>query len=455
MTIDWLFERMEQQGDHAAIVWQDQCISYAEMLRLTRRWAAWLPEQGIGAGTVVAIQGDYSPQACALLLALVEQGAICVPLSKAVQAQSEEFQEIAEVSHVITFDGTDGWRLDRRDATVSHPLLRRLVDEGAPGLVVFSSGSTGKSKASVHDFLPLLEKFKAVRQRLVMLTFLQFDHLGGINTLFYALSNGGTVVTTQSRDPEEVCRLIEQYRVQLLPVSPTFLNLLLLSGAYRNYDMTSLQLITYGTEVMPESTLQRLAAAFPDVRLQQTYGLSELGVLRTKSKASESLWVKVGGEGVETKVVDGQLWIRSQSTMLGYLNAANPVDADGWMNTQDEVEVDGEYIRILGRRSEIINVGGNKVYPAEVESALLQISNIRDAVVFPEPNAITGQVVVARVNLAEPEDPLELLRRVRAELRDKLPRFKIPVRMIVGEQSLFNDRFKRIRRENSHASLAR
>ena len=111
---------------------------------------------------------------------------------------------------------------------------------------------------------------------------------------------------------------------------------------------------------MPESTLKRIHEIFPQVQLLQTYGLSELGILRSKSKDSTSLWVKVGGHGFETKVVDGILWIRAQSAMMGYLNAANPFDEEGWMNTEDEVEVDGDYIRILGRRTDIINVGGQK-----------------------------------------------------------------------------------------------
>ena len=116
-----------------------------------------------------------------------------------------------------------------------------------------------------------------------------------------------------------------------------------------------------GPQGMPESTLQHLHKVLPDVRLKQTYGLSELGILRSKSKSSDSLWVKVGGEDYETKIVDGILWIRARSAMLGYLNAPSPFTEDGWFITGDAVEVDGEYIKILGRKSELINVGGEKV----------------------------------------------------------------------------------------------
>lgn len=116
------------------------------------------------------------------------------------------------------------------------------------------------------------------------------------------------------------------------------------------------------------------------------------------------------------------------------------------MNTQDMVEVDGEYIRILGRRTEIINVGGQKVYPAEVESVLMQMPNVRDATVYGEKNPITGQIVAARVNLIEPEDLDSLKKRVRAWCRERLEPFKMPVKITLVGEDQFSARFKKMRR---------
>jgi acyl-CoA synthetase (AMP-forming)/AMP-acid ligase II len=134
--------------------------------------------------------------------------------------------------------------------------------------------------------------------------------------------------------------------------------------------------------------------------------------------------------------------------MLGYLNAPSPFDEEGWMNTQDVVEVDGEYIRILGRRSEIINVGGQKVYPAEVESVLLQLPNIKDVAVVGERHPITGQIVTARINLFEPEDLTELKRRVRAFCRERLAPYKIPVKIVITDQEQHSARFKKMRKSS-------
>lgn len=446
MAIDWLIERMVQWRNDPALIWADRTVTYGDLLERIGFWQEQLKAHGVMRGQVVALCGDYTPQACGLLLALIDRGVIVVPLTAAAEVHRDEFMDIAEVEVVIRFDQSDDWQIERRPVTVINPLTLQLRALGEPGLVLFSSGSTGRSKAALHNFTALLEKFKVQRQRMTTLTFLLLDHIGGINTLLYTVSNGGAIVSVPSRDPEIVCAAIEKHRVEMLPTSPTFLNLLLISEAYRRHDLSSLKLITYGTEVMPESTLQRIAELFPNVRLQQTYGLSELGILRSKSRENNSLWVKVGGEGFETRVVDGILWVRAKSAMLGYLNAPSPFDAEGWMNTGDMVEVDGEYIRILGRKSEIINVGGQKVYPAEVESVLLQMDNVKDVVVLGEKNPITGNIVTARFNLFTPEDPAAFKKRMRTFCRDKLPAFKIPARIEIIEHEQFNARYKRVRR---------
>jgi len=444
--IQWLIDRMTGWSAEPCLIWNDATTTYGDILSRMNFWRRFLDEHQVAPGETVTLDGDYSPTTVALLLALLDRGAIIVPLTKAAEAHREEFLDIAQVESIISVDEFDFWSFKRTGRRADNPLIQTLRQSGDPGLVLFSSGSTGKSKAALHNFAHLLEKFKTPRQRMRTITFLLLDHIGGINTLLYTLSNGGVVISIQERDPEIVCRAIAAHKAEMLPTSPTFLNLLLMSHAYERYDLSSLKLITYGTEVMPESTLARLHELFPQIRLQQTYGLSELGILRSKSKDSGSLWVKVGGEGYETKVVDGVLWIKAHSAMLGYLNAPSPFDAEGWFNTNDMVEVDGEYIRILGRKSEIINVGGQKVYPAEVESVLLQMDNVADAVVLGEPHPLTGNIVTARVNLVQPEPAAAFRQRLRTFCRERLASFKVPAKIEIVDTEQFNARYKRVRR---------
>ncbi len=445
--LNWLFDRFSEAGDATALIWRDQLFSYRWLLDEVNNWKQALDREGVTAGNVVALEGDYSPRVVALLLALIDRGCIIVPLTNTVETQKPRFKEVAEVQKSFVFGEGDTWQALSYPVEIRHPFNRQLIDLGDPGLVLFSSGSTGEPKGALHNFARLLEKFKVRRHTLRAITFLLLDHIGGINTLLYILSNTGTIIAIEDRNPDAVCATIEKHKVELLPTSPTFLNMLLLSEVYRRYDLSSLQRITYGTEPMPESTLKRLSQIFPNATLQQTYGLSELGILRSKSRSNDTLWVKVGGEGYETKVVDNILWIKAESAMLGYLNAPSPFDEEGWFNTGDEVEVEGEYLKILGRRSEMINIGGEKVYPAEVESMLMELDNILDASVRGEPNPITGQMVVAKLTLAEPEDSVALRKRIRSALKDRTAAYKIPAKIEIAENPLHSARFKKMRRE--------
>jgi long-chain acyl-CoA synthetase len=266
-----------------------------------------------------------------------------------------------------------------------------------------------------------------------------------LNTLLHIISSLGTVVTLNNRQPDEVCHAIQNYRVEILPASPTFLNFLLLSESYKKYDLSSLKFITYGTEPMSATTLSRLNESFPEVKLQQTYGLIELGVLRSKSKDSQSLWVKIGGEGYDTRVSDGLLEIKAESAMLGYLNADSPFTNDGWFRTGDAVEVDGDYFRILGRKSEIINVGGEKVFPQEVENVIQEAGNVSEVTVRGEKHPFTGQIVCAQVRLSSPEEAKVAKQRIRRHCLSKLEKFKVPVKILFTEDGQMNDRMKKKR----------
>ena len=132
--------------------------------------------------------------------------------------------------------------------------------------------------------------------------------------------------------------------------------------------------------------------------------------------------------------------------MLGYLNAPSPFTEDGWFMTGDQVEVDGEYFKILGRKSEIINVGGEKVYPAEVESVIQEIDSVAEVTVYGEKNPIMGNVVCAKVRLKQVVDKKEFIFKLKLFCKNRLQSFKIPVKVIIEETVQYNERFKKTRR---------
>jgi long-chain acyl-CoA synthetase len=443
--IDFLRAKFAADSQKDAIAWRGAIYDYGYLLSRIEHWQGKLTVEGVRASNVVVLQADFSPEAVALFLALVDLGCVLVPLTSAVKHKQAEFVEIAQGEWVISVDPSDAVTLHRLENRADHEIYKTLKRLKHPGLVLFSSGSTGNPKAAVHDFCPLLEKFKIPRHSLRTMPFLLYDHIGGINTMLYSLSNTGMLVTVQDRRPDSVLEIVERYKVELLPTSPTFINLVLLSEAYKRHDLSSLKLVTYGTETMPETTLKRFHQLFPAIRLLQTYGLSELGIMRSKSRDSDSLWMKIGGEGFETRVVDGILHIKAHSTMLGYLNAPAPFTQDGWFNTGDAVEIEGEYIKVLGRTSEIINVGGEKVFPAEVENVIQQIDNVADVTVYGEQNSIIGNVVCAKIRLKEPEDKSRFIARMKTHCGGRLAKYKVPVKVVLDETKQHGDRFKKIR----------
>ena len=444
-AIDIVLERLAQRGDTPAMYWNGRTISYRAFLALVTAWEARLATDGVGQGTVCGALADYSPGTAALFFALFKRKAIVVPFTTAARAEMTTQLAIAGVTSLYRMAPDDTWTLELLDGK-DNALVSTFRERSSPGLIVFTSGSTGVPKGILHDCERVMRKFLAPRDSWSTVLFLMLDHFGGFNTLLSTFAYGGVAVCLPDRAPDTVCRIIAESKATLLPTTPTFLNLLVASGAYQAHDLSSIRLITYGTEVMPEETLARIRAAFPNAVLKQTYGLSELGVLRSKSRADDSVWVRVGGDGFEVKVLDNMLWVRSEANMVGYLNAPSPFSDDGWLCTGDMVETDGDYFRILGRQSDMINVGGQKVFPAEVESVLLQDPNVAEASVAGVPHALMGHVVTARISLVQPEEVGPLTIRLRKLCLAHLTKYKVPVRFVVTDANAqHSERFKKVR----------
>lgn len=444
--LDRIFERMAAAENKIAIIEDNGIVtSYADLLTLVEGQAKLCAAAGIGAGASIQLRADFGRDGIASLLALLRLGAIVTPVAPTSFEKAEEFAEVAEATHVVDAAAGTITPTGRRS---DHRLLEDLRAKGHPGIIIFTSGTTGASKGAVHDTTRLLSKFEAPGKDLVTLAFLLFDHIAGVDTLFYCLSNASTIVTTPNRTPENVVRLIARTGAQVLPTAPSFLNLMMLSGAHEKHDLSSLKILTYGAETMPESLLSRVAEALPGVTLVQKFGTSEIGALKSKSEGNTSLWLSLGDEGEVWRVSqDGLLELRSKTTMMGYLNASSPFTEDGWYMTGDRVErrADG-MVRILGRDSDMINVGGQKVFPAEVENALRQIPDVAEASVFGKPHPIMGALVCARIRLSHSDfAPAEARAMIKRALQGTLETYKIPQRIELTDETLTTARFKQRR----------
>ena len=299
---DFLTERFATVPDNIAFIDDSQEYTYQWILDRTPEYEELLKESGIQPGNVVVVLAEYSPQVFCLILAGIKRGIIIAPMTRDSVVEKDVVVELSECQWLIEFD-RDPRRIvvERIERVHTSELLKDFRRSGHPGLLLFSSGSTGRPKGMLMDFATVLAKFHKPRPAIVAISFLMLDHFGGINTLFHITSSLGTVVTIKQRTVSDICQAIQDYKVEVLPATPSFLNILVHSDPMASYDLTSLKVISYGTEVMPQPTLDRLHRLFPGVRIQQTYGLSEVGVLRSQSRPDGSLWVKIGGERFRPK----------------------------------------------------------------------------------------------------------------------------------------------------------
>ena len=444
--MSFILDKFKSFNSKNAIVFEDRIYTYEEFIKQIKDYKNILDKHNISS-KVVVILGDYSFYNLALFFALYENKNIIVPITSNIKKVQDDFIKESFCQTIIKTDEKN-LLIQNLKTTFSHNMIDNLREKNSSGLILFSSGSTGKPKAMIHNLDTLIDSFKDKKEKSMnMLVFLMFDHIGGLNTVFNALFMGACLIIPKIKDAKTICELIEKYKIMVLPSSPTFLNLILISEEYKNYDLSSLRMITYGTETMPQSLLLKLKEVFPKVKFLQTFGTSETGISTTSSKSSNSLFMKLEDINGEYKIVENELWLRSKTQVLGYLNASmDSFTSDGWFKTGDLVEVDGEYIKIIGRAKEVINVGGQKVLPAEVESIILEMEEISDCMVYGEKNAITGQTVVCDVVLNQEVENIK--KRVRVFCKDRLDAYKIPTKVNVVDKTNFSDRFKKIRRKD-------
>lgn len=412
----WLKERFEKFSSKTAFIEAGQPWSYGNLLN-----AITTAKSALGSERIVSIQTASTAEGLAQLIAIAESNHIALPLPPDIP-QDEQAQM-------------------RKVATRS-PLLDQL---SGSGLILFSSGTSGEPKGMLHDLTTLLNRFEQVTPREDRtLQLLLIDHIGGLDAALRCLCAGSTLIIPEARTPEAAGRAIEAHKVNILPASPTFLNLMLINGVAEQFDCSSVKIIAYGAEAMPQQLLARLENSFPQADLQQKFGTSETGAIRTQSNHKSSLYFRIKDTDTEWKVIDDELWLKTPSRILGYLNAnESSLEADGWYRTGDLVEEGpGQSLRIIGRKSATINVGGQKVHPSEVEAVLHGIKGIEACYVYGAPDPITGQRITCEISVNTPQDKRSWKRTIRNYCRGKLAPWKIPSHLILNDGPKINQRLK-------------
>ncbi len=297
---------------------------------------------------------------------------------------------------------------------------------------LMTSGSTGQPKIVTHSLESLIQRALganrsgAIRQGKWLLTY-QATAFAGLQVIFTALLTGGTLVVPESRSPVGFYEAAAAHRVSQVSGTPTFWRSFLLAA---EPGVLNLSQITIGGEAVEQSTLDRLRLVFPAARLTHIYASTEAGVVFAVHDGIEGFpasWLETPPLGVQVRVRNGVLEVKSPNSMLGYQSEDIPaLTEDGWLVTGDVVETREGRVRFLGRQDSLINVGGSKVYPQAIESFLLGIEGIGEARVSGVANPLTGALVQAEIVLSQGIDPVEARARILRTCHSLLPAYQVP-----------------------------
>lgn len=475
-----LAARAEAHPDRIALVGNDgtgdyRGLTYRELHDLAGRVAALIQssvaDRMTGPPRIAWVYGNDAPlTAIVLFHAVAALGAVAVPVNPASTIpEIEEILERAAVSLVVAPRSTGLSaaagipalvEIDAYDELVAmaadrEPVSGR-VSATAPAVVLFTSGTTGRSKGVVHSQRSALaagrgwsEAFRLQPDDVYQSTFPVYAGAGLHFNGIACLVAGCTYVIDEPRPTESSLRRIERYRATVYGAVPS-IYLYWLSHDLGAYDLSSLRLLDFGGAVMHRSTIESLRAALPAVELIQSYGLTEAGpgglyLPPDRLDAHLGSIGCIGSGGLRFRVVAepeapsgltdtvGELQFAGESLMLGYLDDPVSTDAvfDGeWMRTGDLVRLDEDgYVFFLDRMKDLIIRGGFNISSIEVEEAIVAHPAVRQAAVFGMPHERLGEIVAVAV-VAEDAASLDL-DDLRAYASERLARVKVPERIVV------------------------
>ncbi|WP_328392715.1 class I adenylate-forming enzyme family protein [Nocardia sp. NBC_00416] len=423
------------------LAFEEREYTRAELDTAADGLAEVLEQRGVRSGQRVALMSSNRPEFVTAVLAVWRVGAAVVLLSPAWKR--------AEVAHALEITGA-------RYALGDQPVLAELMDmisldepvpaatrafaapdPGSDAVLVFSSGTTGMPKAVRHthgSFAVAVRHWRdALRlgpgDRIQVAT--PPSHILGILNIVTALECGAWVRLHRRFELERVLRHIESDKITIeMAVAPIALAMAQHPGL-ESYDLSSLRYIMWGATPVTASVAETVTRR-TGVTWLPAYGASELPViacnpieaprLDSVGKAVPGVRVRVvsldGGQPVAPGV-DGEIQLRAESVMAGYLPDSATAGAfdDGWYRTGDVGNLDEDgWLRLTDRSKEMIKVRGFQVAPAEIETVLHGHDAVSDCAVFGVPDGANGEAIVAAVAKSGPVTAEELTTIVRERL---------------------------------------
>jgi acyl-CoA synthetase (AMP-forming)/AMP-acid ligase II len=339
---------------------------------------------------------------------------------------------------------------DREDLAPELPVIRDAADlqniligprplAGFTHWVMTTSGTTGQPKLVKHELYSLIRTTKRDQARgrdHVWGLLYDYTRFAGLQVLLQSVLSGATLVVP-STSGGLVGRIdfLADEGVTHLSATPTFWRKVLMApGAAR----LPLRQITLGGEIADDAILSALTHFYPQARIRHIFASTEAGVGFSVTDGLAGFptdFLKCPPNGVELRIENNHLLIRNEHVAPHYLGDGKQLARDGWVNTGDEVRIAADRVMFLGRSSGVINVGGDKVYPEEVEAAILAHPAVAMAHVYAKKNPIVGALIASDIiPNSNVEDPATLIHELKRWLAGRLERHKVPVSLRIVDK---------------------
>ena len=316
-----------------------------------------------------------------------------------------------------------------------------------------TSGTTGTPKWIGHKADNLSRKVKATAYSSTLRWALCYQpvRFAGMQVLLQSLLSGAAICDCSSGDMNYRISLMQHYSVNAISATPSLWRQLLMTG---QLNTLALEQLTLGGEIADQSLLDTLSAMFPRAKLLHIYASTEAGVgfaVADKQAGFPVSWLETGQNGLSFKLDAQQhLWLKPPCEPGSSLAAR--LDSEGFLNTEDVVMIQGDRVHFLGRASGVINVGGYKVHPEQVEQVLLQHPGVQQAKVYAKASSILGQLVVADIVADSTGNSATLQTALLTHCMQHLQRYQIPARFNFVSSLTTNNTGKLSRKANEGAS---
>ena len=341
--------------------------------------------------------------------------------------------DIIVTDHNMFFEKDDFNALERIDNNVQDSVQ---PSQEHTDWVMSTSGTTSTPKLVVHSLKSIQRTIrKGSIEGSIPIWGLLYDYtrFAGVQVLMQSLLSGATIIQPpESITFEEQLAFLAKHGCNHLSGTPTMWRKILLSGRANTLD---LQRITLGGEIADNKILQLLKLTYPNAKIRHIYASTEAGVgfsVADGKAGFPSSLLTENNYGVRLKVAEGRLWVKNELVENQYLNNNGTVSIDGWIDTGDCVSMSGDRFFFLGRESGVINVGGNKVHPEQIEGVILSHPDVQLARVYEIKNPIVGALVAADIVL-EDEKPSGFTQELKTFLRSQLERYQVPVSITILE----------------------